>query len=555
MILAGGCASPSSPAGEAASFEGGTVSIAEVEASLRARMTGEEKPLGSWADRYRKETEALAAEGIILGNRDDLEEALREELKGAFARLECEVISEVYLTDRAPTLTPPTEEEVQTFFDERPDLFDKQERRLTWHLYQRDGDDGPEGTRARLQSLRDRVHQGESFRKLAKEHSHSENRSLGGHLGWMERGDLPPNLEKVVFELPSDRVSEPQLSSGGGFLMYVSNILPAVKVGFPEAAPRIRRRLMEVEGRRFVGELAEEDEADESDLILGKEALAALFQQAPLDQEILRIEGAALTLGEFQEAIAAHGGKPVPMVTPGEEIIETYQDWVDRLSLCRLARKEGLSEDDRGRIEARAKRLGTSSLVDKRLKSRLAAKAESQPERLERFFADNRHLYQGPLRLQVEGLIAPKGESSLARARELEEVREDLSADRLDLAAAADRPWLNRFEATWLGPSALAGLEPKVLLYLVQLGGPGITPVFRQGGRLLLFRVLERQEPVPLDYAQVKQRVLTDFVARHQQELFQEVLSTLLEEAHFEYHESQIAAHLEAVTSRSQRTP
>src|SRR3990172_991726 len=54
-----------------------------------------------------------------------------------------------------------------------------------------------------------RARAGEDFAELAKAHSTAASRASGGDLGRLNRGDLPPELEKAAFALAVSAVSDP----------------------------------------------------------------------------------------------------------------------------------------------------------------------------------------------------------------------------------------------------------------------------------------------------------------------------------------------------------
>ena len=61
----------------------------------------------------------------------------------------------------------------------------------------------------RIVALRDRALNGESFARLAREHSHDANsKDRGGDLGWRRKGDLYDSLDAFAWSAPVGEVSE-----------------------------------------------------------------------------------------------------------------------------------------------------------------------------------------------------------------------------------------------------------------------------------------------------------------------------------------------------------
>ena len=78
---------------------------------------------------------------------------------------------------------------------------------------------GAPGSQAQAVELVKRARAGEDFAELAKAHSLAASRASGGDLGRLNRGDLPPELEKAVFVLAPGAVSDP-IASPRGLLIF-----------------------------------------------------------------------------------------------------------------------------------------------------------------------------------------------------------------------------------------------------------------------------------------------------------------------------------------------
>ncbi|HNZ64443.1 MAG TPA: peptidylprolyl isomerase [Smithella sp.] len=64
--------------------------------------------------------------------------------------------------------------------------------------------------------LRERIIKGESFDGLAAKYSQGPAAATGGDVGFIEKGTIIPEVEKIAFNLPLDQVSE-VIESGKGF--------------------------------------------------------------------------------------------------------------------------------------------------------------------------------------------------------------------------------------------------------------------------------------------------------------------------------------------------
>ncbi|MCG8461747.1 MAG: peptidyl-prolyl cis-trans isomerase [Holophagales bacterium] len=573
-LLVSACARPGNDPEALAEVIGRVLTIPEVEARLRSEAAGNPEERGSsqgidWPGRYREAAEALALEHLLLADlqetSDGSGEALVRELGGEYPRLVCDTVLELYLPqllgpEVAGSPGPagalqPSEEEIDAFHEAHREAFERPEQRLAWHLFLRfENHGGEEATLAQLEELKQRAEGGESFRSLARAHSDSENRKLGGHLGWVVRGSLPPDLEEVVFSLATSGTSGPLPTADGAFLVHVSDMVPGVNVSETEARRASAGRLRELALLDYLEQLASEVPRENDWLLLGEAEIPENLARSNPGQEILRVGEVRLTAADLFELLESIPARAIELGTAEERIRETYRLQAARLLLCRQA-LDGAFFDDPARREVlddNVFRLGRARLLDLRLEQRIGQRIDRDPEALERFYADNRHLYQSPLRLLVRGLaLAPEPRPDLAMAR-LRQIRDSLERGALDLDGAIAKLRSDGFETQsieerWLDPPALSTLAPKIRAYLTQLSDTGYTVPFHQNGLLQLLQVAERQEPSPLPFADARERVRRGYYQRHRQRLFRELESDLLEKAGFRFHAESLRLHLDTL--------
>jgi len=76
-------------------------------------------------------------------------------------------------------------------------------------------------TREEALKILKRVKKGENFAALAKEYSLSPDSEKGGALGYFSKGQLPPEFDEALFNLPVRQVSDPVKSPYGYHLFIV----------------------------------------------------------------------------------------------------------------------------------------------------------------------------------------------------------------------------------------------------------------------------------------------------------------------------------------------
>ncbi|MDA8018990.1 MAG: peptidyl-prolyl cis-trans isomerase [Thermoanaerobaculia bacterium] len=538
---------------EIASYRGSSVTVSEIEARLRAQSPDPEQGAAAgWSDRYLQAAEEFVVERWLvrdLGSptKEDFEPILRKELGEDFPRLRCEAAMEVLASDLPLEGVQPTEADVRAYYGEHPERFERPEQRLVWHLFLRD-QDGETEVLTRLYELKARVEAGQAFRQLAREYSDSENRSLGGHLGWMVRGRLPPDLDDVVFALPAGGTSQPLSTDGGAFLVHVSDVLPGVSLSFDDARDLIAFRLSEMAVLERLEEPAADVELNDEALILEDESLLELLPSASPETEILRVGEVVWRSSHLREQLEKRQTRGLELRTPEDSLLETYRLLLARTRLCRQFLERAPEDmEAQQRFLAALTQRGQRELLERRLRREIWHEIDSEPEELRRFFRDNQQLFTSPLKLLVESLSLEIGADADASMRSLRELRSELIAGRLSLDEAASTPGAEHTAARWIGPRALAGMEPKIRAYLSQLEGTGYTVPFQLDGKLHLLHVVERQEPEPLPFDAVETQVRTEYVRRHEQRLFANVKEELLHQARFRFHPEVLERHLSSL--------
>ncbi len=82
------------------------------------------------------------------------------------------------------------------------------------------------------------------FRKIAAEESLGPEAARGGVMGVFEQGDLPADMEKVIFSLDEGSTSQVVESSYGYHIFRLDGKYPPALQTADEAAPEIRQRIM-----------------------------------------------------------------------------------------------------------------------------------------------------------------------------------------------------------------------------------------------------------------------------------------------------------------------
>lgn len=199
------------------SHKGGRVSVPDAELdSAVARIQ----------ERYASEDEfeqALLESGVKVS---DLRRALWREL--AF-----DAVMNL-VGDQASRVSP---EEVEKFYKDNPDQFDRPELRTARHILITINDEFAENTReqalARITPIADHVQTNpQEFGDQAKQHSECPTAVEGGLLGRVPPKKLYPELDQALFEMKEGEVRGPIESETGYHVLMCEKIEPGEKVAF-----------------------------------------------------------------------------------------------------------------------------------------------------------------------------------------------------------------------------------------------------------------------------------------------------------------------------------
>lgn len=116
-----------------------------------------------------------------------------------------------------------SEEEILQYYEDHEEDYVSPERVRIRRIFLLAGEDPEEraSARARLQTLREEIDADAKFEELAKRHSQGPDAELGGLVGWQQRGDLSPALDKAAFTLPEGGTSGVIETRGGVLLLRV----------------------------------------------------------------------------------------------------------------------------------------------------------------------------------------------------------------------------------------------------------------------------------------------------------------------------------------------
>lgn len=471
----------------------------------------------------------LLDEAALVGADQDPEFKLLER------RIERNAASDWFLST-LPPLDPITRDEAQAVYDAEVGKYQRQEKRRVSHIYKRLA---PEMTKeqavAALQALRQRLLAGESFELLAREHSDSETRHEGGLIGEIQRGQFTEDFDQVVFALEERVPSEPVVTSDGAHLFLVRDIYEARDFSFEEMRSSIVRDLEAERRRQRLKEAAEALPQPQEIFTPGPQELGQILRLGDPETVVLRLGDFALTIGQFQEILQSQrrmlGAQHLPDLP-----LRLLEEIRHREIIYQHLAAEGLDALPQERL--RAERDRELALYFARRK--MTSWVERQPELIQRHYDNNRMRFASPLRLRLSLLTIPVTDDGPAVMADLEAARPQLDAGDRSMEELATAHGGQVKDLGFASAAQVQATAPRAMQFVFLLQPGEHTPPYVQGNSLVMFQVVERQDPQARPLALVRDAVVQDYLTNYSPEVFDKLSQEMLDEAGFRVFEDRL---------------
>jgi peptidyl-prolyl cis-trans isomerase SurA len=110
--------------------------------------------------------------------------------------------------------------------------------------------DEPEKKRKMIEEIRGKIVRGADFAGLARVYSEDSTQERGGDWGWVKHGDLNPEMERIVFSLPTGKVSEVLELNATYYLLLAEEKKGGVTKPLKEVRGEIEQRLLQIERQK-----------------------------------------------------------------------------------------------------------------------------------------------------------------------------------------------------------------------------------------------------------------------------------------------------------------
>ncbi|HET7754365.1 MAG TPA: peptidylprolyl isomerase [Anaeromyxobacteraceae bacterium] len=158
-----------------------------------------------------------------------------------------------------------TDEDVKNYWQTHPQEFQAEPEVHVRHVFVgfTPGDASAEARAQRkAEQLLGRIKKGEDFAAVARAESDGPSASDGGDLGWLKRGTIQPELERVAFALPTGAVSDVVRTRAGFQILKVDERRGGGELPFEAVKEEIRNRLVNEQAESYRAQFIEELKRD-----------------------------------------------------------------------------------------------------------------------------------------------------------------------------------------------------------------------------------------------------------------------------------------------------
>ena len=100
---------------------------------------------------------------------------------------------------------------------------------------------------------------GKDFAQLAKQQSADPTAAKGGEVGWVVQGQMPPDIDKLIFGIGKGDVSDPVQTPGGVQIFKIDDVREEKNLTLKEATPEITQILKTEQAKKEAGKVADND--------------------------------------------------------------------------------------------------------------------------------------------------------------------------------------------------------------------------------------------------------------------------------------------------------
>lgn len=520
----------------AAFGEGDQITRADIdEAILRApasqRVPGD-TPFAEW---YGAWVEEAFLHRVLLAEAVEQEIDRSPNFLAEARTLRRNVYTDSRLRSEMAKLPPFTEEEIAARTDDKIAELQRPETRQIYHIFRRFGD-APGASREaildQLETVRNRFADGENFGRIAQEISDSESRHKNGLLGWIAPGQIAEAAEKVIFSLAEGEVSEPLVSGDGVHLFFNENTRAAYDPAPEEVRGPVVQDLTYLRAVNTLEKLVETMSIETTRFVPEEAEFKKLLRSDDPETVVFALGTFELPLAEFRRIFSSTirqlRGKKLPV---DDLPLAIFEEIKNREILYQSMLAD--TDADYSGYEARFAASRDDLLVQQQMRRRMVTWVGDEPGLLEDYFRNNRKRFDAPAKIRLAGLRIPIDATAPSKMALLENARSELESGQADWKTVGESVGQEAADWGWFGPNELLAFDRTAARRAYGMKVGDFSPPYTQGGRIVMFEVVDRDKGVPAAFDKVRSAVADQYVSEKLPEVREKVVRQIEEEYGF----------------------
>ncbi|MAS92938.1 MAG: hypothetical protein CMO55_07040 [Verrucomicrobiales bacterium] len=432
---------------------------------------------------------------------------------------------------------PITEEELKQRYEETIDEWNKPESRNMYHIFLRFGE-GPDSSKdavlEKLNTLKERVENGENFGMLASENSESESRHQEGWIGFVTKGQLADAADEAIFSTPEGEVSDPVVVGDGAHIFFNENTVAAKNPSYEEVKILIAQRLGFERMKEALAKLAEDAELRGSSFFPDEQELDKLIREGKPDTVILALGTFEMTLQDFRELIRGYQRQ----VATRTDILgeEAPQYLYDEIKHREIIFQDMLAdtETDYSNIEAVFEERKKAVLNEILVRRKMVTWVEKHPELLKEYFKHNIKRFQSTGQVHLHGIRIPLPKNAPDVMARLEQAKLDLESGSTDWETVAKSVNAEYQDWGWFNTRKLFQYDRKAATVAFGMEKGEISAPYTYSGTIRMFAVQASEAPEAPYFDRVRNQVTSVYIENNSQKVYAKVEKEIMEKYNYQ---------------------
>jgi len=389
------------------------------------------------------------------------------QIKEALEKAVKEILAQHFIKKYVDTKAEPSEEEIKKYYSEHKEQYVVPDGVFIQHIVVLNQQDA--------QAILEKLKQGASFEEIAKKKSIARSYKDDGRLGWLYKGRMDPEIEKVAFNLEKGKLSNVIKTKVGYEIIKVLEKSEKREIPLEEAKANIRNQLFWKKKKELTDKYYAE----------------AKVNKIPAEKGILFKIGDETFKEELIESVLAKA--------PDKEKEKVRQRWIDYLIentvFSREAKKVGLEKD--AEVANEIKRKTDEILANAFRKKFIEGKVQVSDKDIADYYQSHQEEFRVPLRAQVKTILVKTKEEA---ENILKELKQGASFDTLAKEKSIHPSASQEGKISWFGKGEK---DPELEKVAFSLDKDKVSDIIKTPDGYQIIKVIDRMggDVKPLDKA------------------------------------------------------